>query len=115
MKLKNSFFITVASFTILTASCSSEENKAEASFKVYGNCGMCEETIEGSLDQKGIYIADWNRDTKMIDVSYDSEKYSLEDLHKLIASVGYDTELERADDEVYEDLHSCCQYERRPM
>jgi len=34
-------------------------------------------------------------------------------IHKKIASVGYDTELETANDEVYNNLHGCCQYERK--
>ena len=48
-----------------------------------------------------------------ITVTYDPKAISLEKIHKKIAAVGYDTELQRAPDEVYEKLHSCCQYERK--
>ena len=42
------------------------DHKTET-FKVYGNCGMCEKTIEGSLKNvKGIDKADWNKETKMM-------------------------------------------------
>lgn len=79
---------------------------------VYGNCGMCEKTIEGALDQKGIYKADWNKETKIISVHYDSTMFSLEQIHSVIADAGYDTELKRAPDEAYDALHECCQYKR---
>jgi mercuric ion binding protein len=97
------------------AACSGEKNSKQVSFKVYGNCGMCKETIEGSLEVKGIYEADWDKDSKMISIRFDSLAHAEADLHHFIASSGYDTDLERAPNEVYEDLHGCCQYERRPM
>ena len=36
----------------------------------------------------------------------------LEDIHKAIANVGYDTDKIKAKDEVYKDLHKCCKYDR---
>ena len=82
-------------------------------FKVYGNCGMCESTIEGSLKNvKGIKSVDWNKETKMITVNFDSEKISLLKIKKKITSVGYDTEEFRATQKAYNSLPGCCQYER---
>lgn len=82
-------------------------------FKVSGNCGMCEETIETAAKAlDGVSEADWNQKTKMIHVSFNPDKIKLIDIHKAIANAGYDTELERADDEVYKNLHGCCQYTR---
>ena len=82
-------------------------------FKVYGNCGMCEETIEGSLKGvKGIKKADWNKETKMMEVTFDSETISLDEIKKKIASVGYDTEEFRATEKAYNNLAGCCQYDR---
>ncbi|MBL4710798.1 MAG: heavy-metal-associated domain-containing protein [Flavobacteriales bacterium] len=83
------------------------------SFKVFGNCGMCKRTIEGSLvNQEGIYSADWNKETKMIRVNYNEFLISLDDIKKKITSVGYDTEVLRATEESYNGLSGCCQYER---
>lgn len=82
-------------------------------FKVYGNCGMCEETIETAAKTlEGVYEADWNQKTKMIYVSFNSDKIKIIEIHKVIAKVGYDTELERADDVKYNKLPGCCQYTR---
>ena len=83
------------------------------SFKVYGNCGMCKKTIEGSLkDQAGIYSAIWNKETKLIEVDYNENDISLQEIKKKIAEVGYDTEEKRATEKAYRNLSGCCQYER---
>lgn len=82
-------------------------------FKVYGNCGMCEKTIEGSLKGiKGIKKADWNKDTKMMEVTFDKTLITLEKIKKKIAGVGYDTDEFKASEESYNSLPGCCQYER---
>jgi copper chaperone CopZ len=87
-------------------------NTVTTKFKVWGNCGMCKRTIQKSLKTNGVKFSDWNVDTKMLTVSYSPKKITEGDLHKRIAAVGYDTEKERAANEVYDKLHSCCQYER---
>ena len=84
-----------------------------SSFKVWGNCGMCEDKIEGSLKANGVKDADWNSETKMIKVSYDSTLISLDSLHKRIAVIGYDTEKYKSRDSTYSNLHECCQYDRK--
>lgn len=87
-------------------------NKTET-FKVYGNCGMCEKTIEGSLKNvKGIVKADWNKETKMMEVTFDPAVISLKEIKQKIAGVGYDTDEVRATDKAYNGLAGCCQYER---
>ena len=91
----------------------SEESLAKTEFKVYGNCGMCEKTIEGSLNgQDGIGNADWDKETKMITVTYDSEKMNEDKIKSKIAGAGYDTDSHRADESIYSQLPGCCQYDR---
>jgi periplasmic mercuric ion binding protein len=84
-------------------------NTITTSFKVWGNCGMCKRTIERSLKINGVKYSNWNVDSKMLTVSYSPKKITAADIHKRVAAVGYDTEKERAADEVYNKLHSCCQ------
>ena len=45
-------------------------------------------------------------------VKFNPELTNLDDIHKAIALVGYDTELYKATDESYNNLHFCCKYER---
>ncbi len=110
----------VSALIITLISCNNSEtptlvqaNKT-STFKVWGNCEMCEETIEGSLKVEGVSKADWNTDTKMIAVSFDSTKITLDKIQKNIATVGYDNDAYKGDDKAYNELHDCCQYERKP-
>lgn len=119
--------IIVIAFTIINfASCSnkteSETTKsltefkdglATSKFKVWGNCEMCKETIEASLKTDGVFKADWNTETKIISVNYDTSKINLGKIQKNIAFVGYDNEGLNGDDIAYKNLHECCQYDRK--
>ncbi|MCZ4694955.1 ATPase [Ancylomarina euxinus] len=82
-------------------------------FKVFGNCSMCEKTIEKAAKAvEGVTSADWDKKTKMIEVTFDESKTNLHKVHMAIAKVGYDTEMHKASDEAYKKLPGCCQYER---
>ena len=82
-------------------------------FKVYGNCGMCQSRIEKAVKTiKGVTEASWNSEDQMLTVTYDEAKAKIEDLHNAVAKVGHDTDLVKAEDKVYSNLHGCCKYER---
>ena len=82
-------------------------------FMVYGNCGMCEKTIEGSLKNvEGVTLADWDKETDQMKVTFNSDLINLDAIKQRIADVGYDSETHRAKEEVYNKLPGCCQYER---
>ena len=90
-----------------------ENGLAESTFKVWGNCGMCEEKIETSLKVDGVNEADWDSETKIITVLYDTNKISLDKIHKNIVGVGYDTDKYKSEDSTYSNLHECCKYDRK--
>ncbi|MGZ3862037.1 MAG: heavy-metal-associated domain-containing protein [Bacteroidia bacterium] len=85
----------------------------KSTFKVWGNCEMCKETIESSLKKDGITSADWNTETKIIAVTYDTTKINLDEIEKSIASVGYDNIKYKGDDKAYAELPECCKYDRK--
>ena len=60
----------------------------------------------------GATKADWDSKTKMIAVTFDPSKTSVDALSKKLASVGHDTEKYKADDKVYDALPTCCHYDR---
>lgn len=102
----------LASLIFIVSACGSKNN-AQLDFKVLGNCSMCEKNIETALkDQPGIQSADWNVDTKMLSVKYDSTKTNAGDIYKKVAATGYDSEKSKGSDEAYAKLHECCQYKR---
>ena len=83
------------------------------SLKVYGNCGMCKATIEGSLKKKdGVLSKSWNKETKVLFVTYDASKITVQKIGEKVAAAGYDNQYATAPDEAYKKLHSCCHYER---
>ncbi len=85
----------------------------QASFTVYGNCGMCKRRIEGALkDVPGVLSAVWNKDTKQLALTYDEKTISLDEVQQRIAAAGHDTDKYRADAGKYSNLPGCCQYDR---
>lgn len=82
-------------------------------FKVAGNCGMCKARIEKAAKSvDGVSAAEWNKETKVIEVSYDAALTDVQKIQETIAKAGHDTEKVAASDEAYENLPSCCHYER---
>ena len=82
-------------------------------FEVAGNCGMCETRIEKAAKSvDGVSAADWDKETKMIEVSYNPENSDINKIHQAIAKSGHDTSLQNASTEVYDKLPGCCKYER---
>ena len=78
-------------------------------FEVRGNCEMCKEKIEETLDVRGISYATWDTETKMLTVRFNDKKVSLYDIHKMISNVGYSTEKIPADSKSQAQLKKCCQ------
>jgi copper chaperone CopZ len=82
--------------------------------KVWGNCGMCKKTIEkAAKGVTGVQSANWNMDTHQFTVTFDPAQTSVDKVHQAIAAAGYDTDVVKGNDEAYNNLHGCCQYERR--
>lgn len=87
-------------------------NKTEK-IKVYGNCGMCETRIEKAVNAvEGVSKADWDKKTKMLEVTFDDAKTNIHKVHMAVAAVGHDTDMHKAKDEVYDKLPGCCKYDR---
>jgi periplasmic mercuric ion binding protein len=81
-------------------------------FKVNGACSMCKTRIENGLKMDGITKAEWDKTTKMVTVTYDPSKVTVDAMKKKVASLGHDTDKYKADDEVYAKLPGCCHYDR---
>ena len=112
--MKKLFILPLVLFTLLAVTANAQRPKdiKTTSFIVFGNCGMCEERIENALSVPGIKVADWDQETQMLTVTYKPFKISLQAIHDIMASVGHDTELSKARDDVYDKLPACCKYER---
>ncbi|NHM02521.1 DUF3347 domain-containing protein [Flavobacterium difficile] len=112
--MKNSFKnIMVATFALLSFTINAQiKNSKTETVKIYGNCGMCETKIEKAGTIKKIVVVDWNQETQMATLTYDATKTNQDEILKRIALAGYDSDKFLAPDDVYNNLHGCCQYDR---
>ncbi|WP_035694312.1 heavy-metal-associated domain-containing protein [Flavobacterium soli] len=112
MKTFNKILMGIMVVFSLTSCEAQIKNAKTETVKVYGNCGMCKKKIETAANEKGISKADWNVETAMLTITYDTKKTSQDAILKKVADAGYDSDKYTAKDEVYDALHGCCQYER---
>ncbi len=84
-----------------------------AMVKVGGLCGMCKDRIETAAKSvAGVASADWDSESLMLHLNFESSKTNMDEIEKAVAAVGHDTEKYKAPDAVYNDLPECCLYER---
>lgn len=92
-----------------------QEVMKDTSIIVYGNCSSCKKAIEKAAKSvAGVESATWDKKKKILTIQYDTAKTSLDLIEKAIIAIGYDTENMRAEDSVYDELHHCCKYDRKP-
>jgi copper chaperone CopZ len=88
-------------------------NKTEK-IEVKGNCGMCEKRIEkAAMGVDGVSKADWDMETKKLEVVFNDAKTSVDKIETAVAKVGHDTPHHKSSTEVYDKLPDCCKYDRR--
>ena len=80
--------------------------------KVSGNCGMCKNNIETAAKAAGALTAAWDKNTKLLTVTYNASSTSTDKMETAIANAGYDSEKFKATEEQYNKLSKCCQYDR---
>ena len=108
-------FLSLVSVFLLGSVALFAQDKTEK-LKVYGECGMCETRIEkAATDLDGVTSAEWDKETKMLEVKFDSKKANVHKVHMAVAKVGHDTDMHKAKDEVYNELPGCCKYEREEL
>ena len=105
--------LLLSSFLFFNNYFSQNKKYQKETFKVLGNCGMCKSKIENTAQSlEGVKYAKWDNNKKIIKVKFQKNLIDLASIQNSIAAVGYDTELYRASDEVYDKLHYCCKYDR---
>ncbi len=110
--MKTKIFSLVMIMGLSTITLFAQTEKTEK-FEVAGNCGMCEARIEKAAKSvEGVSTADWDKETKMIEVTYHSANTDIHKIHQAIAKAGHDTKMHKASDNVYDELPGCCKYER---
>jgi mercuric ion binding protein len=92
-----------------------KKNKnAHYTTEVNGNCEQCQKRIQkAAFSVPGVKSANWSIETHQLSLILNEEKCSPSDVKKAIAKVGHDTDEVKATKEDYDNLHTCCKYERQ--
>lgn len=104
--------------TSTTITQEEQEELVNATFTVYGNCGMCKKRIEkAALSVDGVKEANWDVETKVLsvkfsDITFGKNGYSIDNVSLKIAEAGHDTQFNKASKDDYNALPGCCQYDR---
>lgn len=112
--MNKKIFLLIFCVFFTTISFSQNNKYQKETVKVSGNCGMCKSIIEKTAESiDGVKYARWDSGTSLMKVKFLTKKTDLNKIQKAIANIGYDTELYRANDESYNNLHYCCKYDRK--
>jgi len=112
--VKNVFLILLMTIIGFSAQGQEKKNKnAKYTTEVNGNCEQCQKRIQkAAYSVSGVKSASWSIETHQLSLIINEEKCSLMDVKKAIAKVGHDTDSVKSTKEDYDNLHTCCQYER---
>ena len=113
MKSIAKIFLTTIAVLLYASGIAQIKNAKTETVKISGNCGMCKTTIEKAGNKKKASKVDWNKDTKVATLTFDSKTTSEDEILKRIALAGYDNKKYLAPDDAYAKLPECCKYERK--
>jgi hypothetical protein len=100
--------IFVLNITIVLAQTDKKEK-----FKVAGKCDLSKIQIENAAkSMDGVSNAVWDKESKILELIYDSSEVKVHKVLKAIAKTGHDTKMYKARNNKYEELPPGCQYER---
>ncbi len=93
------------------AAPAAEELHAE--IYVGGSCDMCTDRIENAAGAiEGVTAASYDLEKQELHLHYLDGVTSIDAISQVLASVGHDTDLHKADDVVYNALPGCCHYRK---
>ncbi len=114
MKTITSFLAIMMAVSFISVSHAQSTAKlSKETVEVWGNCEMCKARIEKAAKAAGATAADWNVETKMLEMTFPAEKTSSTTIEQKIAAVGHDTKNFTAPNSAYNKLAGCCKYDRK--
>jgi periplasmic mercuric ion binding protein len=107
LKMKNAMTILL----VLMASMAMAQGKTETvKIKTSAQCGMCKETIETQMAmEKGVKTSELDVKSKILTVTFDPKKTSIEKIKERVTKTGYDADDMPAIKEAHDKLPACCQ------
>ncbi len=108
--MKTTFLILALLLIAGTTAVFSQVQTTEK-FSVKGNCGLCKTRIQNvALSVDGVKKAIWNKETQILEVTFEPAKTNADKIQFVIAGLGHDTEKHKAAPEDYNKLPACCKY-----
>ena len=105
------YFLPLSLLTLLSFSpiAEAQNSTATAQFKTSAVCDMCKARIEKSLAyEKGVQTAVLDVPSKVLTVTYRTDKTTPADLRAAVQKTGYDADGLTADAHAYNRLPNCC-------
>lgn len=114
--MKKIILILLVALFGMAANAQEKKNKnAKYVVEVNGNCDQCKKRIEkAAFSVPGVKSAVWDVGSHELNLIVNEEKTSVENVEKALAKAGHDAGNTKATQEDYENLHSCCKYDRNP-
>jgi periplasmic mercuric ion binding protein len=101
-------FIAVFSILTINASAQKETVQIKTSAECVANC--CKDRIEEEMQfTKGVTAVNLNIESQVLTVTFKTKKNSVENIRKIISSIGYDADDVRANESAHNALPNCCQ------
>jgi len=92
-----------------------EPKEKEVKIQTSAICGMCKERIEGNMAfEKGVKSVSLDDETKIVTITYKTDKTDPDKLRKAISKLGYDADDVDADPKAYAKLPACCKKDVAP-
>lgn len=113
MKSISKIVVAIVAVLFCTSAIAQIKDAKTETVKISGNCGMCKTTIEKAGNKKKVSKVDWNKDSKIATLTFNSKTTSEDEILKRIALAGYDNDKFLAPDDAYAKLQECCKYERK--
>ncbi len=110
MRLFISFSVLIATIFLINHDVAASNTMVTKHFKVEGVCEKCKKNIENAAYVKGVKFAEWDKNTHVLTVKYDSSKTSPEIFLKSVAKSGHDNEMFKAEEGDYNKISPCCKY-----
>lgn len=110
MKLLFSSIALTLMLLFNTQSLSAQNKTVTDTLSVSGNCGQCKTRIDDASYIKGVKHAEWDKNTKLLTVVFNSSKTDINKIAAAVAKCGHDNRIQLATDKDYNKLPECCAY-----
>lgn len=110
------FSLQAATIEFANSKLQETERKVDTvEIKTSAVCNMCKERLEHDMAfEKGVKSVELDNETKILTITYKTNKTNKEELKKAVTKIGYDADELLADQKAHDRLPACCQKDVEP-